>query len=417
MTTRLDHSIGDALFDRAQRVIPGGIYGHQTPAFLVAGAFPKFLSAAHGCRVVDPDGHQYIDFMCAYGPMVLGYGDPVVEAAAERQRRLCDVGTLPAPVMVELAEKLVDITTGMDWAMFAKNGSDGCTWSIAVAREATGRDMVAMVGGSYHGVHGWCNAFQRGFPDGERATVLTFSWNDAASLERLFAAHHGKIAAVMITPFRHEGMHDSELPTREFLDSVRRQCTSNGAVMIVDDVRAGFRINIGGSLQHWGVTPDMTVYSKAVANGYPLAVLLGADSLRTPAQGVFYTGTFATQAVPLAASLATIEQLIVRDAIVHMDRVGRRLCNGLAQRASAAGLAVTLSGPPSIPFMTFVADDGGFDRSRTFSAECAGRGAFFHPHHNWFVSMAHSDADIDAALAIAEVGFAQVLAEHGADQA
>jgi len=413
--SRLDHSIGNALFERARRVIPGGVYGHQTPAFLVDGVFPKFLNEAHGCRVVDPDGNEYIDFMCAYGPMVLGYGDPAVETAAERQRRLCDVGNLPAPVMVELAERLVDLTTGMGWAMFAKNGSDVCTWSVAVARQATGRDLVAMVGGSYHGVHGWCNSFQRGFPDAERASVVTFAWNDAGSLERLFAQHRGKIAAVIITPFRHDAMHDSELPTREFLDSVRRQCTGNGAVMIVDDVRAGFRLHIGGSLQHWGVTSDMCVYSKAVANGYPLAVMLGTDSLRNAAQGVFYTGTFATQAVPLAASLATVEQLIARDAIAHMDRVGRRLCTGLTKRAQAAGLAVTLSGPPSIPFMTFGADQGSFDRSRTFSAACVAGGVFFHPHHNWFVSAAHAEADIDAALAVAEQGFAEVVAEHGAD--
>ncbi|MFN2376767.1 MAG: aminotransferase class III-fold pyridoxal phosphate-dependent enzyme [Candidatus Binatia bacterium] len=412
MTTR-QHPLGDALYERACRVIPGGIYGHQNPAFLVEGAFPRFLVEADGCRVRDADGHEYIDFLCSYGPMVLGYRDPVVEAAADAQRRLCDSGNLPAPVMVELAEKLVELTPGADWAMFAKNGSDVCTWALAVARKATGRDLVAMVDGTYHGIHGWCNPFETGFPDSERAGMVKFDWNDASALEALFDQHPGRIAAVIVTPFRHEARYDSVMPAPGFLEKIRALCTRHGAVMIVDDVRAGFRMHIGGSLQHFGVTPDMTVYSKAVANGYPLSVMLGREDLRRAAREVFVTGTFYTQAVPLAAALATVSEIESRDAIAHMDRVGRRLCDGLAERAAGHGLAVTLSGPPSIPFLSFQADEGGLARSRTFAAEAARRGAFFHPAHNWFVSAAHTDAHIDVALVAAEVAMAAVAAEFG----
>lgn len=413
--TQWQHPAGDALFERARRVIPGGIYGHQNPAFLVDGAFPRFLGEAEGCRVRDVDGHEYVDFLCSYGPMVLGYRDPVVEAAADAQRRLCDSGNLPAPNMVELAEKLVALTPGADWAMFAKNGSDVCTWALAVARRATGRDLVAMVDGTYHGVHGWCNPLGRGFPDVERASIVRFAWNDAAALEELFREHPGRIAAVITTPFRHEARHDSVMPAPGFFEKVRALSTAEGAVMIVDDVRAGFRLHIGGSLQHFGVTPDMAVYSKALANGYPLAAMLGSDALRKAAREVFVTGTFFTQAVPIAAAIATLDEIERRDAIAHMDRVGRRLCDGLAARAGARGLAVTLSGPPSIPFMSFVADAGSLARSRTFAAEAARHGAFFHPAHNWFVSAAHHDGDIDFALDAAEAGMAAVAAEFGRD--
>jgi glutamate-1-semialdehyde 2,1-aminomutase len=409
------HPRGDALFERAKRVIPGGIYGHQNPAFLVEGAFPRFLSEAEGCRVRDVDGHEYIDFLCSYGPMVLGYRDPVVEAAANAQRNCCDSGNLPAPNMVDLAEKLVALTAGMDWAMFAKNGSDVCTWALAVARAATGRELVAMVDGTYHGVHGWCNHFGAGFPDCDRQSIVTFPWNDADALESLFRTNDGKIAAVIVTPFRHEARYDSVMPAPGFLEAIRALCTANGAVMIVDDVRAGFRMHTGGSLQVFGVTPDMAVYSKAMANGYPLAAMLGNDSLRKAARNVFVTGTFFTQAVPIAASLATLDEIVRRDAIAHMDRVGRRLCDGLAARAAAAGLGVTLSGPPSIPFMSFVADEGGLARSRAFAGEAARHGAFFHPAHNWFVSAAHTDRDIDEALEAAEAGMAAVVAEFGKD--
>lgn len=409
------HPRGDALFERAKRVIPGGIYGHQNPAFLVEGAFPRFLSEAEGCRVRDVDGHEYVDFLCSYGPMVLGYRDPVVEAAAAAQREHCDSGNLPAPNMVDLAEKLVLMTTGMDWAMFAKNGSDVCTWALAVARSATRRDLVAMVDGTYHGVHGWCNHFGRGFPDSDHQSIVSFPWNDADALEALFRSNEGKIAAVIVTPFRHEARYDSVMPAPGFFEAVRSLCSAHGAVMIVDDVRAGFRMHLGGSLQAFGVTPDMAVYSKAMANGYPLAAMLGNEGLRKAARDVFVTGTFFTQAVPIAASIATLDEMVRRDAVAHMDRVGRRLCDGLAARAAAVGLGVTLSGPPSIPFMSFVADEGGLARSRAFAGEAARHGAFFHPAHNWFVSAAHTDRDIDEALDAAEAGMAAVVAEFGKD--
>ncbi|HYC54135.1 MAG TPA: aminotransferase class III-fold pyridoxal phosphate-dependent enzyme [Candidatus Binatia bacterium] len=415
--SRFEHPVGDALMARAERVIPGGVYGHQSPAFLVEGVFPRFLSRARGCRIQDPDGHEYVDFLCAYGPMVLGYHDRVIEAAAHEQRQLCDSGNLPAPNMVELAERLVEKTIGMQWAMFAKNGSDVCTWSLAVARHATRRDVVVMAQGTYHGVHGWCNSFGRGFPEGERASVATFDWNDLASLEAAFAQHDGGVAAVIVTPFRHEAMHDSEMPAPGFLQGVRELCTRHGSVMIVDDVRAGFRLHIGGSTQHWGVTPDMIVYSKAVANGYPLATMLGSEALREAARAVFVTGTFFTQAVPIAAAIATLREIESRDAIARMDRAGRRLCDGLVERGRGHGLEVTISGPPSIPFMSFVADAGGFERNRVFAGEAAARGAFFHPHHNWFVSSAHEDADIDAGLVAAEAGFAAVARMFGKDRA
>ena len=407
--------VGDELFERARRVIPGGVYGHQSPVYLVDGTFPRFLSEANGCRVRDPDGHEYIDFLCSYGPMVLGYRDPVVEEAADRQRRLCDSGNLPAPNMVELAEKLVAITAGADWAMFAKNGSDVCTWALAVARRSTRRDLVAMVEGTYHGVHGWCNPARRGFPDGERAGIVTFPWNDAGALEDLFRKHDGRIAGVITTPFRHEARYDSVMPGEGFLKAIRELCSRHDAVMISDDVRAGFRLDMAGSMKHFGVVPDMTVYSKAIANGYPLSVMLGADRLRKAAEDIFVTGTFFTQAVPIAAALATIDEIERRSAIAHMDRVGRRLCDGLVARARAAGLDVTISGPPSIPFMSFAADGGSLERSRMFAAEAARRGAFFHPAHNWFVSAAHQERDIDEALDAAEAAMAAVAASHGRD--
>ena len=397
-----------ALFERAEAVIPHGIYGHQSPRLLTRGAFPSFLADAEGCRVRDVDGNVYIDYLCAYGPIVLGYRHARVEEAATAQRACGDTMTLPARVTVDLAEKLVSLTPGAAWCTFAKNGSDVCTWALAVARAATGREVIAMVGHAYHGVHGWCNHVKSGFPEADRRNVRSFEWNDVESLERVFADEPGRIAAVIITPFRHELLEDSVMPAPGYLDSVRSLCDREGAIMIVDDVRAGFRLHIGGSTQHWGVTPDLLLYSKAVANGYPLSVMLGRSTLRTAAESVFMTGTFFLQAVPLAAALATIDELVACDGIARMETAGRRLRDGLAERAAAHHLDVTLSGPPAIPFMTFAADEGSFKRSYAFAGECANRGVFLHPLHNWFLSVAHTDADIDATLDAAEGAFGEI---------
>ncbi|MFQ5477524.1 MAG: aminotransferase class III-fold pyridoxal phosphate-dependent enzyme [Candidatus Binatia bacterium] len=398
----------DVVFERAKRVIPGGVYGHQSPALLTPGEYPFFLERSEGCRIRDVDGNEFIDFLCGYGPMVVGYRNPAVERAAATQRERCDSMNLPAPCMVELAERLVALSPGMDWAMFSKNGSDVTTWSLAVARVASGRDIVAMVEGTYHGVHGWCNHLQAGFPDSDRQQIVEFDWNDLGGLEARFRENPGKIAAVIITPFHHEAFSDSVLSKDGFLEGVRDICSREGSVMIVDDVRAGFRLNMGGSTQAWGVTPDVLIYSKALANGYPLAVMLGNDSLKDAGQTVFYTGTFATQAVPIAAALATIAELERVDGIAHMERVGRRLCDGLTAQATEAGFDVTISGPPAIPFMTFDADRGGFDLSRAFAGACVRHGVFLHPIHNWFLSTAHQEADIDEALAATERAFAEI---------
>ncbi|MFT5040570.1 MAG: glutamate-1-semialdehyde 2,1-aminomutase [Hyphomicrobiaceae bacterium] len=404
-----------ALLQRAQRVIPGGVYGHQAPRSFVDGDYPIFLKHAEGCRVVDVDDNRYIDLLCSFGPMIVGYRNAAVEEAASAQRAQIDIGNVPAPVMVELAERLVAMTPGTDWAMFAKNGSDVCTWSLALAREATGRDLIAMVGGTYHGVHGWCNGRERGFPDGDRASIVHFEWNELEQARALFEQYPDRIAGVIVTPFRHEAYANSVLPTPGFLSGLRELCDTNGSVFILDDVRAGFRLHLGGSGQYFGVTPDLCLYSKALSNGRALAAILGRDSLREAASTVFFTGTAFTQAVPMAAALATIDELQRGDAIAHMERVGRRLCQGLVALAAHEGLAVTISGPPAIPFMTFDGDAGGFRRARAFSAAWARNGVFSHPHHNWFVSAAHTDADIDEALAAAKPAFHAVIEAFGSD--
>jgi len=397
---------------RARNVIPSGIYGHMSPTLLTLGSYPMFLTRGEGCRIWDVDGNEYIDFMCSYGPIVLGHRHPKVEEAAMAQHTRVDCQNLPSEKWVELAELLVSITPAADWAVFAKNGSDVTSWSLTVARAHTGRDKVIMAQGAYHGAHPWCAPIPTGIPAAERALVATFQYNDLESLKRVVAENKGQVAAIIVNAFRHDLLHDEEMPAPGFLEGVRALCDQEGIVLVIDDVRAGFRLNLGGSWEPYGVRPDLICYCKAIANGYPLAAGLGREELRRAAENVFFTGTYWGAAVPMAASIATINTLREEDGIEHMRRMGQRLRDGLDQQARSLDIEITQSGPPAIPFLTFK-KDAGFERSRLFCGEAARRGVFLHPHHNWFLMTAHTERDIDQTLGATEEAFKAVKEQFG----
>lgn len=395
----------EALLERARRVVPGGVYGHQSPRMVVGGAYPYFFARGEGCRVWDVDGNEYVDLMCSYGPIVVGHRHPRVEEAARRQMAEGDCFNAPSPRWVELAERLVALTPFADWAAFAKNGSDVCTWSVAVAREHTGRPLVAKADGAYHGAHAWCTPAPAGVTPADTANVRTFIYNDLDSVRAVVDAHGGQLAAIIVSPFRHDAFHDQELPVEGFLSGVRALCDARGIVMILDDVRAGFRLHLGGSGERFGVRPDLACYAKALANGYPLAACVGRDALKAAAERVYFTGSYFTSAVPMAAALACLDELERGDGVAQMAAMGLRLQRGLEQQAVAHGLPITYSGPPAMPFMTFDGDVK-FARSRAFAAACAAGGVYLTPYHNWFLSAAHQERDIDQVLAVTDAAFA-----------
>jgi glutamate-1-semialdehyde 2,1-aminomutase len=405
-----------ALRARARRVIPGGMYGHQSAATLPP-EFPQFLEGGRGTRVWDVDGREYLDFMCGFGPIVLGYGHPAVEAAAARQRARGDCQNAPSARMVELAERLVALIPHADWAMFAKNGTDATTLAVTIARAATGRRKVLVAHGAYHGAAPWCTPRLAGTTPEDRAHVLAFAYNDLASVEAVAARAAGDVAAVLVSPFRHDARFDQAPCQPAFARGVRALCDRLGAALILDDVRAGFRLDLRGSWEPLGVRPDLSAYSKAIANGYPLAAVVGRDALREAAQEVYATGSFWFAAVPMAAALATLETLEAEDGIARMVQAGRWLRDGLDAQARAHGLRITQSGPVQMPFLTFAGDvaAGTFARANVFTGEAARRGVWLHPWHNWFLSAAHTEDDIREALERTDEAFAAVRARFGTD--
>lgn len=231
-----------AAMARALSVIPSGIPGHQGPSegcYVPVSSFPLYSQRAEGSRFWDLDGNEFLDYMCGYGPNVLGYRDPVVDEAARRQAALEDVVTIPSSVMVDFAELLVDTVASADWAFFAKNGGDTTTLAVMTARQATHRKKIVFVAGYYHGVAPWTQKLDYpGVLEEDVANNLVVPWNDLAAVERVFREHRGQIAGFIAQPYMHGNFTDNQLPADGYWQGVRRLCDEHRVVLIVDDVVA-----------------------------------------------------------------------------------------------------------------------------------------------------------------------------------
>lgn len=406
MPHNLSNSADTALRERARRVIPGGQWGHLDASKLPDG-YPQYFIRAEGCHLHDVDGRRFIDLMCSWGPIVLGHHHPAVEQAAADQAARGDCMNGPAPVLVELAELVVDLVPHADWCIFGKNGTDATTACVTIARAGTGRRKVLVARGAYHGAIPWCSPSVAGVTTEDRAHLVHFDYNDLESLEVAVEAAGGDLAAILISAFRHDMGQKQILPTAEFARQVRALCDEQGAALILDDVRAGFRLHLGGSWEPLGVRPDLAAWSKAIANGHPLSAVTGAERFRAAAAQVFTTGSFWCGAVPMAAAVATLTELRRTDGPDRMRMMGERLRQGLAERAHRHGLAIDQSGPVQMPTLLFD-DDPEWKRGFAFCAEALRHGAYLHPKHNMFLSCAHSEADIDAVLDAADAGFRHV---------
>lgn len=395
MDTSFEQSM--ALFRRASQVIPSGIYGHNAPAMTVPGAFPYFAQRAEGCRYWDVDGREYIDFMCGYGPIYLGYGHAEVNEAVERVQREGDCFNHPTEYTVELAERLVELIEPADWAVFGKNGSDMTSWAVRVAREQTGRKRIAMATHAYHGIAPWCVPGFGGVIPEDRSAFDKFYWNDVESLEALVRERGNELAAIMVTPFHHPAFEDSVLPTPEFVQCLNSIRERYGILLIIDDVRCGFRLDLGGSHRVYGYEPDLICFSKAIANGYALSACVGRESLKVAASKSFLTGSFWDGAASLVAALKTLEIAERENVVGHLERVGNRWVQGLVALGVKYSVPMVASGPAAIPYVR-VAEDPSFLKQQAFCSEAAAAGVFLHPHHNWFLCAAHGENEVDEAL-------------------
>ncbi len=335
----VDFSRSQAFLDRALKTVPTGAQTFSKAAQQYPqGRAPLFLSHGLGGRVWDLDGNEYVDAQCALLAVSIGYRDAEIDDAVRRQMARGVSLTLPTRLEAELAERLVEYVPCAEAARFGKNGTDATSGAVRVARAYTGRDKVAVCG--YHGWQDWyigSTARDRGVPAAVKALTLTFPYNDLPALEHLLAENPGEIAAVVM-----EAANFTQ-PAPGFLEGVRALTEKHGVVLVFDEIITGFRFDMGGAQNLFGVTPDLACLGKGMGNGHPIAALVGKAELMAEVDRIFFSGTFGGEALSLAASIAVLDLMAREDVIGALWRMGGSLAEDLTAMIAAHGLQETLS--------------------------------------------------------------------------
>jgi glutamate-1-semialdehyde 2,1-aminomutase len=414
-------SRSDQLFDRAKRVLPGGV-NSPVRAFRAVGGTPFFVARAEGSKLFDVDGKSYVDYVCSWGPLILGHAHPAVldavRAAAERGWTY----GVPCEVEVELAEEVRRRMPALEMMRFVNSGTEATMAAVRLARAATGRDLIVKFDGCYHGhadgflVKAGSGVATLGLPDspGVPASLagltLTAPFNDARSVADLFREHPDRIAAIIVEPF--VGNAGLIAPESDFHSALRSLCDRHRSLLIFDEVMTGFRVAAGGAQERLGVRPDLTTLGKIVGGGFPVGAYGGrADLMRriAPDGPVYQAGTLAGNPVAMAAGLATLRETSQPGFYETLDRRTDRLVRGLQDAARRHGVATTTGHAGSMwglyftpgPVRNFaeakLADTTLFAR---WHKAALARGVFLAPSafEAGFVSAAHTDADIDFTI-------------------
>ncbi len=338
-------------FERAQKVIPGGV-NSPARAFGGVGGTPVYIDRGDGPFVFDIDGNQYVDYISSWGPHILGhrYKD-VIAAISEALERGTSFGA-PTVIESEVAEVIIDAVPSIEKVRMVNSGTEATMSAIRVARGFTGRDVIIKFAGCYHGhvdsllVQAGSGALtlgtpsSPGIPAGATSDTLVLEYNDCQGLSEAFASKGDTIAAVILEPV--VGNMGTVVPSMDFLNTLRNLCSNHGTVLIFDEVMTGFRLSYGGAQQLFGVTPDMTTLGKIVGGGMPVGAYGGrADIMNTvsPVGPVYQAGTLSGNPVAMAAGLATLTALRDTDPYDRLDELTKRLCNGLTRAATDAGIA------------------------------------------------------------------------------
>jgi glutamate-1-semialdehyde 2,1-aminomutase len=375
-------------------------------------AFPFFSGRAQGSYFWDVDGNKFIDYMCAYGPNVLGYNDPDVDEAAAKQRSLGDCITAPSSKMIDFAEVLVDTVASADWAFFAKNGGDVTTLAVITARAHTHRKKIVFFKGYYHGVTQWTQKLDYpGIIEEDVINNIYVPWNDYEALAQVFEDNKGEIAAVISQPYLHGNFADNQFPAAGFWQKVRKLCTDTETVLVIDDVRAGFRLDLAGSDHYFGFEADLICFCKALANGYNVSALCGKDFLKNTLSGITFTGSYWLSAVPFAAGIACIQKMKQVNLPALLLEKGTKLTEGLKAAAKKHGHELIVSGAPALFYLRLAdeavgaGDTPGLMLHQRWIAEMVKRGIYLTNHHNHFLNYSLSDEDIKTTLEVADEAF------------
>jgi len=413
---RLNLTKNMELFERAKKVIPGGVVGARHPRNFVEGEYPIFLESGKGGRVWDVDGNEYIDLMCGYGPISLGYREKEVDDAVIemiREKGFCF--SITPPYQPQLAEKLQQIIPCCERSIFTKTGSGAMTAAVRIARAYTGRVKIIRCG--FHGWHDWCVEVKGGIPKKLYEDVYEFRYNDLDQLEDLMKEHGDDVAAITLTPFGHPLHEKMQEPAPGFLEGVRELATRYGAVLIFDEVRTAFRLRLGGAQELYGVVPDLAVVGKGMANGYAIAAVTGkAEIMNVIAEGkAFVSSTYFGNSDGYVAALKTIEIMERENVIGNLWEKGGRFLERLRGIISKYNVGAELSGVAPMYFITFKRDREGLFRQRRtdFYAQLIRRGVFLAPYHHGYICYRHTEEDLEEAARAIDEALAYVSEKYG----
>ncbi len=391
---KLDKSM--ALYAEAQTLVPGGVAGIRRPYNFVEGEYPIFFEEGKGGRIRDVDGNEYIDYLCAYGPIIIGYREEEIDnAVIEQIKNKGFCFSLTQATQNLLVHKLREVIPCCEMAAIVKTGSDATTIAIRVARAHTGKLKVARCG--YHGWHDWCVEVKGGIPQKFYEDIIEFHYNDLDQLEDILKANANDMAAIIVTPVGHPLAAEVEMPKPGYLEGVRKLADQYGCVLIFDEIRSGFRCSLGGAQEYFGVTPDLATFGKAMANGYPIAALVGKREIMSVlTKEVFLSSTFFPNSDAQIAALKTIE-ILQRDKVLDgVAAKGKKFGEDVEKVVAESGIPARFSGSPWMPFITFPKDETGlYKKLRVeFYTQLIRRGVFLQPYHHGYICHRHTDADL-----------------------
>lgn len=377
--------------ERAKNALVGGGQPHKQSN----PPQPIMIAGAKGSHFWDADGNDYIDYLMGYGPMILGHAYPTVITAVANALEQGNVYNVGHTLEIELAEKLIEIIPSADRVAYFVGGSDATTGALKFARAYTEKDKVIRCG--YHGWHDWCHS-TRGHLAASAEATLSVRFNDIDALEDLFKENPGEIACLILEPSGHD------LPKESYLENVKSVVNSNDALLIFDEVKTGFRYALGGAQEYFGVTPDMSVFGKALANGFATAVVVGRKDIMDEVSDVWVAATFHGEVSLVSAAMATIAELEAKNGVEFMWKQGQKLLDGYREMTDRLGInQARIAGIAPMPFFGLNANS---DKEslfrRTFYEATLDGGLYLPEGHIWFMSISHTDEDIDKTLNVCE---------------
>jgi glutamate-1-semialdehyde-2,1-aminomutase len=418
------HRKSAELYEKACRVIPGGSQMYnKRPVIYEPVDYPIFADRSEGAVLYDLDGNAYIDYLLAYGAILLGYNYPPVQDAVIEQVKRGTIHSVNDPLEVELAEELVETIPCADMARYYLSGSEATTAAVRIARAHTGRHKVMKWG--YHGWHDWTSVVRGGpakgmvdylhmincpvesithVPEDVSNHTIELPYNDLPALKRILEREGDSIACIIMEPFYFL------LPDEGFLEGVIEYAHRFDIVVIFDEVKTGARVARGGAQEHFNVVPDMAVFSKAIANGYSFSLVVGCERVMRACEKLWFAGTNSGNSVGMRAALETVRESKRVGAVEHIWKLGERILEGLRSLVEQYDIEGVIGGIPPMPIFVFNPKD--LERKKKMTSQylssLISRGIFMPIEHCFYISYSHSEEHIDKTLTAIEDAFKEM---------